>query len=287
MRPSLSRRSSVMRAISRRRGVETGEDHGVGCVVHQQFHAGDRFEGADVAPFAPDDAALDLVRGQHNLGDGALVAQLQARALHGTQQDLAGLLVGVQAGLLADLVEMLHRFPLDLLLQVVEQVLAGLLAGHGRDGFQAGILLVDELVHLLLVALQLQPVVLQQLFLVFQVQLAGLAQVRLLLQGQFAFAQVVLAVLQLVLGLVAFLLQQVVLAGTFLGQLEAGFVFQRLGGLVGLRTQLFGLADPHPVMGMGPAHGQAEPDGETRQQGDNRRNDHDRKGGHGVLYLIV
>ena len=57
-------------------GVETREDDGAGRVVHDQIDAGRQFERADVAAFAADDAALQVVARQvddrHGGFDGVL-----------------------------------------------------------------------------------------------------------------------------------------------------------------------------------------------------------------------
>ena len=44
--------------------VEAGQQHRLGGVVDDHVDAGDGLEGADVAAFAADDAALHLVAGQ-------------------------------------------------------------------------------------------------------------------------------------------------------------------------------------------------------------------------------
>ncbi len=43
-------------------GVEAGQHHRVGLVVHEHVHAGQRLEGPDVAALLADDPALHLVR---------------------------------------------------------------------------------------------------------------------------------------------------------------------------------------------------------------------------------
>ena len=76
MRPSAISRSMACLAISRRYGIEAGQDDRAWRVVDDQIDAGGLLERADVAPFAADDAALQVVARQiddrHRRFDGVL-----------------------------------------------------------------------------------------------------------------------------------------------------------------------------------------------------------------------
>ena len=55
-------------------GVEAGQDHGVGLVVDEDVHAGQRLEGPDVAALLADDPALHLVGRERQDGERRLRA---------------------------------------------------------------------------------------------------------------------------------------------------------------------------------------------------------------------
>ena len=74
-------------------GVEAADDHHAGRVVDDHIDAGRLFEGADVAPFAADDAALHFVAGNIDRAGRALGGVGGGVALDGGEQDVAGLLV--------------------------------------------------------------------------------------------------------------------------------------------------------------------------------------------------
>ena len=77
--------------------VEAGQDDRLGRVVDDQVHAGRLLEGADVAALAADDPALHLVGRQVHDRDGVLGGVVRGHALHGGQDDVAGLVLGFLA----------------------------------------------------------------------------------------------------------------------------------------------------------------------------------------------
>ena len=73
--------------------VEGADDDHAGRVVHDHVHAGAFLEGADVAAFAADDAALHVVAGNVHRADGGVGGVLGGVAVDGGGQDAAGLLL--------------------------------------------------------------------------------------------------------------------------------------------------------------------------------------------------
>ena len=63
--------------------VEAGDDYRFRRVVNDQVHAGERFEGADIAAFTPDYAALQFIAGDGHHGDRAFHRLFDGDALHG------------------------------------------------------------------------------------------------------------------------------------------------------------------------------------------------------------
>ncbi len=76
--------------------VEAGDGDAFRGVVDNEVRARELLEGADVAALAPDDAALEVVGGNMDGGDGGLGRMIGGHALDGEAQDLAGLLVGLR-----------------------------------------------------------------------------------------------------------------------------------------------------------------------------------------------
>ena len=83
-------------------GIEGREHDGFGCVVDDDVDPGQCLEGADVAPFAPDDASLDVVRGQRDDADGRFRDALHGQALDRRRDDVARAAVGFGAGFVFD-----------------------------------------------------------------------------------------------------------------------------------------------------------------------------------------
>ena len=81
LRPSAMRFSIVMRPISRRTGLEARDGHALRRVVDDQIRAGDLLEGADVAAFAADDAALQVVARQVDRGHRASAVREARRCM--------------------------------------------------------------------------------------------------------------------------------------------------------------------------------------------------------------
>src|SRR3954454_9531792 len=78
-------------------GVEPGEDDGLRRVVDDQVDAGRLLERADVAALAADDPALHLVARQVDHRDGVLGRVVRGHALHGRDDHLARLVLGLVA----------------------------------------------------------------------------------------------------------------------------------------------------------------------------------------------
>jgi hypothetical protein len=130
--------------------VEAGEDDGLGRVVDDDVDAGRLLERADVPPLAADDAALHLVGGQRDDGDGRLGGVVGGDALDGEGDDLLRLALGVAAGLLLDLADPLRGGGARLLLELVHQLPLGLV------GAEAGERL-EPLLHLAVAAVEIAP----------------------------------------------------------------------------------------------------------------------------------
>ena len=80
--------------------IVAGDDDRLRRVVHDEVHAGGELERADVAPLAPDDAALHVVRRQVHDGHRGLHRVVGREPLDGGREHLARLALGALARLL-------------------------------------------------------------------------------------------------------------------------------------------------------------------------------------------
>ena len=132
IRPSRISRVMASRAISRRTGSNAGKHHGIGRVVNQHRHAGGGLEGADVAAFAADDAALDVVALEGDGGGGGFEGVLAGVTLDGDADDAAGLFLRARLGLFDDVARQVARVARGFLLDFLEELRAGFVLGQMR-----------------------------------------------------------------------------------------------------------------------------------------------------------
>ena len=123
----------AIRATSRRTGSKPAEDDGLGRVVDDQVDAGRLLEGPDVAALAADDPALHLVVRQVDDRHRVLRGVVGGDALDRGDHDVAGLLVGLVAGLALDRPGELDRVVLGLLADGLEEERLGVLGRHAAD----------------------------------------------------------------------------------------------------------------------------------------------------------
>ena len=108
--------------------VEPADDNHAGRIIHDHVHARGLLEGADVAPFAADDAALHVVVRQFDGSDDAFSALVGGVALYGDSENLAGLALGALLGLGHVPGHHFRAFLLQLSLKPTQQELLRLLA---------------------------------------------------------------------------------------------------------------------------------------------------------------
>ena len=117
-------------------GVEAGDRDGLGGVVDNEVAARERFDAADVAALAADDAALHLVVGEGDDGDGDFACMVGGAALDGGGDDLFGSLVSLVLELCLDLLDLHGHLVGDLVADVGDEVGLRLFHGEAGDLFQ-------------------------------------------------------------------------------------------------------------------------------------------------------
>ena len=134
-------------------GVESADDDDAGSVVDDDVDAGGTLERADVASFAADDAALHLIVGDIDCGDGGRRGVVGGVALQGGDDDFAGLVLGLVLRVGDGLLNHLGGFGGEVVLQLAEEGGLGIVAGHAGDAQELGLLLLDDLFNLGLLGL--------------------------------------------------------------------------------------------------------------------------------------
>ena len=117
-------------------GIEGGDGDRLRRVVDDQVDAGRLLQRPDVAALAADDAALHVVRGQGNDGDGRLRHVVGGDALDGGGQYPARAAVGFFVDLKVDLVQAASGHGPRLVLDLPHQLVFGLIGGEAGDPLQ-------------------------------------------------------------------------------------------------------------------------------------------------------
>ena len=128
--------------------IEAGEDDRAGRVVDDQLDAGRGLERADVAPFAADDAALEVVARQVDDRDGGLDGVLGGAALDGVGDDLLRPHRGGLARLGLEPLDQVGGVAPGVALELPQQQLARFVGAQAGDALQLALALGEQLLAL-------------------------------------------------------------------------------------------------------------------------------------------
>ncbi|MPM66611.1 hypothetical protein SDC9_113521 [bioreactor metagenome] len=230
--------------------VETGDRDGLGGVVNDEIYAGHGFQGANVAAFAANNAALHLVIGQGNHRDGCFGDMVGGAALNGQGNDFSGAGVGLFLKPVLNFLNLHGRFVGYLGLQLGNEIGLGLLGRKARDPFQQLQLAALYGIHLNAGFLQLGEPVGQVFFLLFDGFQLPVQVFFLLLEPALLLGQVGAAfpdfTLVFVAGLKDFFLCFYQRFPLFAFGALDGFVDDSLGFLLGTGDLFF--RDPLPIL---------------------------------------
>ncbi len=135
--------------------IKARQRDGFRRVVDNQIDAGHRFQRADVASLAADDAALHFVIRQRNDRDGGFRNVVGGAPLNRGRDHFAGVLVRLVLCALLNVAQLDRSVVLGLLLDGFDQKVLGFLAGQAGDAFQTLQLLLLVLFRFLLAFLNL------------------------------------------------------------------------------------------------------------------------------------
>src|SRR5690242_4531305 len=128
--------------------VEPADDHGLRGVVDDQVDPGGLLEGADVAPFFADNAALQLVGRQRQHRDRDLGGLVGGDALDGLGDDLASSTLALVPGRKLRLPDLACDLVAQILFDLRHQDALCLLPGHVGDTLELELLLAIALLEL-------------------------------------------------------------------------------------------------------------------------------------------
>ena len=106
-------------------GIEAADGDLTGGVVDDDVDAGGLFEGANVAAFLADDAALEFFFGDRHAANRGLGGVLGGVALHGSGDDFGGFFLGAGLGFFGALGNQLALFSCQFFIQAGEELLFG------------------------------------------------------------------------------------------------------------------------------------------------------------------
>ena len=131
-------------------GIEARHHHRVGRVVNDHVHSRGELEGADVPPFAADDATLHLIVRQRHRGHRRLRRGIRRDTLDGERNDLLGFALRIAARTFADLAQHVCGIGVRFFLQPPDQLVLGVLRRHARHLLEPSPLIGHHLVQLVL-----------------------------------------------------------------------------------------------------------------------------------------
>ncbi|MPM14307.1 hypothetical protein SDC9_60669 [bioreactor metagenome] len=116
--------------------LKAGNGNGLRRVVDNQVHAGQGFDGADIAALAADDAALHLVVGKRHHADGHFRHGVRRAALDGLRHHLAGAGIALLFHAGFHFFDFHGGFVRYLALHLLDEIVLGLLGGKAGDTLQ-------------------------------------------------------------------------------------------------------------------------------------------------------
>src|SRR5690606_26624499 len=128
--------------------IKSGEDDGLGRVVHDDLDAGLGLESADVSTLAADYAALHLIGMDVDHRIGVLNGMAGCRPLNGRQDNLPRLPIRLELGLIPNFLGARRRLEFDLLEKLLEEELSRLTLRHAGDVFERTNLFLHEAIEL-------------------------------------------------------------------------------------------------------------------------------------------
>ena len=223
-------------------GVEGRDDDSLRRVVHDNLHTRSSLQRTDVASLASNDTSLDVVVVDVEDRDAVLHSRLSSHTLYGLDDDALGFLIGIELGLVHDVIDIGCRCRAGFVLQTLDELLLSLLLTQTADFLQLGALLLHEtglaLVEFLLTLCQGILLLLGACTQVLHLQLLAVQVILTLVETHLTLLDAVLALLNLLVALLDFLLQLRLLVEELLLDLKELLLFQHFGLLFRLRLEL-------------------------------------------------
>ena len=176
-------------------GVEGRDDDGLRSVVYNNLDTSGSFQGTNVATLTTDDAALHLVVVYMEDTDRILYSRFCGHALDGLDNYLLGLLVGIELGIIHNLVDVAGSIESCLIFQALDEALLSFLSAQAREFLKLLLLLTLHLLQLLLLQGEELLLVLHALVVLLYLLLAAAELFLALVERNLTLLELVLALL--------------------------------------------------------------------------------------------
>ena len=216
-------------------GVKGRDDNSLGGIVDDNLDTCSSLKGSDITTLATDDTTLNLVVINVEHAHRILDSSLGSHTLDGLDDNLLGLLVGIELGLVYNLVDIAGGIKFGLVLQAVYQSFLGFLGAQTRELFELGTLLLLHLLKFLLLYEHQLLLVVYTLLKLGEFLLLSAYLVLTLVERYLALLEPVLVLQNLLVALLHLLLQLTLLVEEFLLDFKQFLLLYHFGFLRGCR----------------------------------------------------
>ena len=190
--------------------IETADNDGLRSIVYYDFNTCSSLKGTDITTLATDDAALHLVVINMEHADRVLNGRLCGYTLDGLNDDLTGLLVGIELCFVHNLIDIAGCSCLGLVFQRLDKTGLGIGSTKPRHLFQHLAFLELHLLKFLGLDREQALLIVNALLLVVELVLLATQLFLTLIKGDFTLLQLVLTLLHLLVALLHFFLHLIV-----------------------------------------------------------------------------
>ena len=214
-------------------GIEGRDDDGLGRVVDDDFHAAGSLQCTDVTTLTANDAALDVVVVDVEHRHAILDSRLGSHALNRLDDNLLSLRIGIELGLVDNLVDIAGSIGAGLVLQALHQTGLGLFSTQTGEFLQLLALLTLHLLQFLLLDGKEFLLVVHALLVLLDLLLAAAQLFLALVERNLTLLQLVLTLLDALVALLNFLFEFTLLVQELLLHFQQFLFLNHFSLLVG------------------------------------------------------
>ena len=220
-------------------GVKGADDDGFGRIVDDDLNAGSCLQCTNVTSFASDDTSFHLVVVDMEHADRVFDGCFSSHTLDGLDDDLLRLRIGVELGLVHDLIDIAGSIRAGFVLQALHQTVTSLLGAQATQFLKLLTLFELHLGQFILLHSQHLLLVIDALLSLIHLLLLASQLFLTLVEIDLTLLQPVFVLLNLLVALLHFLLQLCFLVQEFLLHLKQFLLFQNFCLFLGSVDHLF------------------------------------------------